>query len=117
MTKWSANSVPSTTTLSMPAPPSIDTGALTLYWTWFSPAPVRISVSAAVEKPLVSRGIATRPARSRQTMSQSAAGSAVAGSQSVPVPPFVFVCASANARTRNWSLPSSPSSRSGAWLA
>ena len=59
MTMWSANSVPSTTTLSKPAPPSIETGALMLYWTWFWPAPVRMSVSAAVEKPLVSAGSAT----------------------------------------------------------
>ena len=36
------------------------------------PAPVRMSVSAAVEKPLVSFGIATGAAGSRQTMSQSA---------------------------------------------
>ncbi len=42
----------------MPLPPSIETGALTLYWTWFLPPPVRMSVSAAVEKPLVSFGIA-----------------------------------------------------------
>ena len=37
---WSANSVPSTTTLSKPVPPSTETGALMLYWTWSSPPPV-----------------------------------------------------------------------------
>jgi hypothetical protein len=40
------------TTLSKPLPPSIETGALMLYMTWLLPAPVRMSDSAAVEKPL-----------------------------------------------------------------
>jgi len=35
-------------------PPSTDTGALMLYSTWLAPAPVRMAVSAAVEKPRVS---------------------------------------------------------------
>ena len=36
-----------------PVPPSTETGAFMLYSTWLLPAPVRTSVSAAVEKPLV----------------------------------------------------------------
>ena len=55
---WSAYSVPRMTTLSKPLPPSIETGAFTLYMTWLLPAPVRMSDSAAVEKPEVRRGIA-----------------------------------------------------------
>ncbi len=55
---WSAYSVPRITSLSKPLPPSTETGAFMLYSTWFVPAPVRMSLSAAVEKPLVSFGIA-----------------------------------------------------------
>ena len=98
MTMWSANSVPSTTTLSMPLPPSMETGALTLYETWFWPPPVRMSVSAAVEKPVMVFGFAIRFASSSQTISPS------------------LVSASAKARMTNWSLSSPPSSRSAAWF-
>ena len=49
-----------------------DTGAFMLYSTWFVPAPVRMSLSAAVEKPLVSFGIAIWSAALIQTISQSA---------------------------------------------
>ena len=82
-----------------------------------------MSLSAAVEKPLVSFGIAIWSCALIQTISQSArCASVYAGSfglQSTPVvglPPFVFVCASAKPRTVNRSLPSPPSSRSGAWF-
>ena len=44
MTKSSPNSVPTATTVSNPAPPSIPTGALTLYSMWSSPAPPAMSV-------------------------------------------------------------------------
>ena len=47
----SANSVPSTTSLSKPVPPSTETGALTLYCTSSSPPPARMSSGRAVEKP------------------------------------------------------------------
>ena len=57
-TMWSAYSVPRMTSLSKPAPPSTETGAFMLYSTWFVPEPVRMSLSAAVEKPFVSLGIA-----------------------------------------------------------
>jgi hypothetical protein len=52
ITKASAPSVPSTTTVSKPAPPSILTGALMLYCTTSSPPPPRISVVWVEEEPL-----------------------------------------------------------------
>ena len=55
-TMWSANSVPRMMSLLKPVPPSTETGAFMLYSTWLLPAPVRTSVSAAVEKPLVRMG-------------------------------------------------------------
>ena len=119
---WSAYSVPRMTSLSKPAPPSTETGAFMLYSTWFVPAPVRMSLSAAVEKPLVSFGIAIWSCALIQTIRSRRAAVGVrriVGLQSTPVvglPPFVFVCASAKPRTMNRSLPSSPSSRSGAWF-
>ena len=71
-TMWSAYSVPRMTSLSKPLPPSTETGAFMLYSTWFVPAPVRMSLSAAVEKPLVSFGIAIWSCALIQTISQSA---------------------------------------------
>src|SRR5258706_154864 len=49
MTMLSGNSVPSTITLSKPAPPSIETGAFTLYWTVSLPSPGLTVVIACVE--------------------------------------------------------------------
>ena len=94
--------------MSMPLPPSIETGALTLYWTWLLPAPVRISVSAAVEKPLVSFGSA---------ICCDGVEPGDLAARVVDVGQSPVVSASAKARTTNWSLSSSPSSRSAAWLA
>ena len=115
-TMWSANSVPSTTSLSKPLPPSTDTGALMLYSTWFWPSPVRISVWAAVEKPLVSRGMAIRSAALIHTIAQVAVFAVVAVQAVPPNAPPIVVCARAKARTTNRSLSSSPSRRSAAWL-
>src|SRR5262249_53664140 len=67
---------------------------------WLSPPAVRISVSAAVEKPEVNNGFAIICTGSTQTMSWEIGS----------------VSASANARTVNKSLSSSPSSRNAAWL-
>ena len=92
MTTWSANSVSSAVTASLPPPPSIETGPLLAYCTW---EPSR-------------SGMATWFAASRQTIWQLGSLTSVQS----PV-----VCASANARTSNASPPSPPSSRSGAWLA
>ena len=47
-TKSSLNSVPITTTVSKPSPPSMFTGALTAYWIKSAPAPPLRSVSVAV---------------------------------------------------------------------
>ena len=69
ITMSSANSVPSTTTLSKPVPPSIETGALTLYETSSSPPPARMSSGRAVEKPSPMIGTATPSPSSGMTSS------------------------------------------------
>ncbi len=104
-TMWSANSVPRMISLLKPVPPSTETGAFMLYSTWLLPAPVRTSVSAAVENPLVVIG------SGRQY-----------GAEMVAQPPGRIrlpaesVRASANPRTMNRLFPPSPSRWTTAWL-
>src|SRR5260370_1104735 len=113
---WSAYSVPRMISLLKPVPPSTDTGAFMLYMTWFCPDPVRMSDSAAVEKPLVSFGMAIIVWALSQTISH--VGPSLVGSQGVPpgAPPSV-VWASAKPRTMNTLLPAMPPSRRGGWCA
>src|SRR5260370_14730045 len=88
-----------------PVPPSTDTGAFMLYSTWLLPAPVRTSVSAAVEKPLVRIG------SGRQYGAATVAHPP--GSLMLPTP---SVWARAKPRTMNRLLPPSPSRCTTAWL-
>src|SRR5260370_15775345 len=104
-TMWSANSVPRMISLLKPVPPSTETGAFMLYSTWLLPAPVRTSVSAAVENPLVRIGIG-RQYGAEMVMQPP-------GSLMLPTP---SVWASAKPRTMNRLLPPSPSRCSTAWL-
>src|SRR5258708_175610 len=88
-----------------PVPPSTDTGAFMLYSTWLLPAPVRTSVSAGVEKPLVRIG------SGRQYGAAPVAHPP--GSLMLPTP---SVWARAKPRTMNRLLPPSPSRCTTAWL-
>jgi hypothetical protein len=104
-TMWSANSVPRMISLLKPVPPSTDTGAFMLYSTWLLPAPVRTSVCAAVEYPLVVIGIGMH-----------AEASIVVQPPGRMMLPAASVCASAKPRTMKRLLPPSPSRCSTAWF-
>src|SRR5712692_6572404 len=71
---------------------------------------------AAVENPLVSRGIAIICWALIHTIWQVVLLYGVGVQAAAVGSPPIVVCASANARTTNRSLPASPSSRSGAWF-
>src|SRR5215204_2135093 len=96
ITMSSANSVPSTTSLSKPVPPSTETGAFTLYDTSSSPPPARMSSGRAVEKPRPMIGRATPSVSSGMMSSSHIVGSAGVAGLKIGAP---VMCASALLQT------------------